>query len=122
MTIDAMSVTLGVILASLFIAYVVFAYRYVRFSPWNATWNGIVLEAQKVTLAATVLFFGVDTFIDGYWPGRYSILLVLLVLLSIEAWATLLGLIHVQRRRDKFVKERKAKAAESPVPDVDRLQ
>lgn len=120
MIIDAMSVTLGAILASLFAAYAIFAYRYMRFSPWNATWNGIVLEAQKITLAATVLFFGVDTFVDGYWPGRYSILLILLVLLSVEAWATLLGLIDVQRKRGRYVKRRRD--PDRPVPDVDRRQ
>lgn len=121
MTLDAMSITLGVILVSLLVAYATFAYRYARHSPWNATWNGVVLEAQKVTLAATVLFFLFDTFMEDYWPGRYSILLILLTLLSIEAWATLLGLLHVQRKRGGYSRRRRAKA-EKPLPDVDQLQ
>lgn len=118
MTIDAMSITLGIILASLFAAYTLFAYRYARYSPWNATWNGVILEAQKITLAAMVAFFFFDTFMDGYWPGRYSILLILLTLLAIEAWATLFGLLHVQRKRGKHTRVRKGEHA---VPDVDHL-
>lgn len=97
--------TLGVLIP-LFLAYSIFAYRYFRYSPWNSTWQGITLEAQKVTLAALVGFYIADTIIGGYWPGRYSILLILLTLLLVEAWATLWGLLVVQRAKGK-VSQRK---------------
>ena len=48
-------------------------------------------------MALLVAFFIVDTLAPESYPGRYSILVVLLTLLLIEAWATLLGLLHVQR-------------------------
>lgn len=93
-----MAVTIISLLSALFIAYSYFAYRYMRYSPWNASWQGIVLESQKITLAAFVLFFIVDTLVPNSYPGRYSILVILLTLLAVEAWATLLGLLHIQRR------------------------
>lgn len=114
-------ITLAVILTALFLAYSIFAYRYVRYSPWNATWQGVVLEAQKITLAGTVAFFVFDTAMPGDWPGRYSILVILLTLLAVEAWATLAGLIHIQRQRPKDV-EPNPETAETPVPDVDHRQ
>lgn len=85
------------VLALLLAAYVVFAYRYARYSPWNATYQGITLLSQKLTLSALVAFFIADTLIGGDWPGRYSILMILLSFLLVEAWATLAGLLHVQR-------------------------
>ncbi|WP_404474864.1 hypothetical protein [Microbacterium aerolatum] len=85
------------ILSVLFLAYAVFAYRYFRHSPWNATWQGITLLSQKVTMAALVAFYITDTIIPGIWPGRYSLLIFLLALLMVEAVATLIGLLHVQR-------------------------
>ena len=94
------------VLVPLFAAYATFAYRYARHSPWNATWQGITLEAQKVTLALLVAFYIVDTIIGGYWPGRYSILLILLTLLLVEAWATLWGLLVVQRAKGKVSKRK----------------
>ena len=97
----AMLITLTVLLSSLLVAYGYFAYRYARYSPWNATWQGITLEAQKITMASLVGFFIVDGFFPEGYPGRYSILVILLTLLSIEAWATLLGLLYVQRRGGK---------------------
>lgn len=92
-----MSLTVSIILGLLFIAYAVFAYRYARHSPWDATWQGITLEAQKLTMAALVGFFLVDTIVQGPWPGRVPVLILLLFLLLVEAWATLIGLLHVQR-------------------------
>lgn len=86
------------LLSMLFIAYSSFAYLYARYSPWNSTWQGITLEAQKVTLALLVVFFVADTLIDGPWAGRFTILGSLVTLLAAEAWATLAGLIHVQRK------------------------
>lgn len=91
------TVILTTILALLFIAYAVFAYRYARHSPWNATWQGVTLLSQKVTMSALVGFFIIDMLVPGIWPGRYSVLMILLTLLMVEAWATLLGLLHVQR-------------------------
>lgn len=114
-------IVLAVILTALFLAYVIFAYRYVRYSPWNATWQGVTLEAQKITLAAIVAYFVADTFIDGDWPGRYSILIILLTLLAVEAWATLAGLLHIQRQRPRDV-EPDPETAETPVPDIDHRQ
>lgn len=93
-----MLITLTTLLSSLLVAYGYFAYRYARYSPWNATWQGITLEAQKITMASLVAFFIVDGFFPEGYPGRYSILVIILTLLSIEAWATLLGLLHVQRK------------------------
>jgi hypothetical protein len=58
---------------------------------------GYYLLSQKITMAALVAFYIADTIIPGEWPGRYSILLVLLALLAVEAVATLIGLLHVQR-------------------------
>lgn len=95
------TIILSAVLIPLFVAYVVFAYRYARYSPWNATWQGVTLEAQKVTMSGLVAFFIADTIIGGSWPGRYSILIILLTLLMVEAWATLIGLLHVQRSREK---------------------
>ncbi len=92
---------LTVVLSVLFIAYATFAWRYFRHSPWNATWQGITLLSQKVTMAALVAFFIVDTLIPGTWPGRYSLLIILLTLLAVEAVATLVGLLHVQRAPGK---------------------
>lgn len=97
----AMLITLTSLLTSLLVAYGYFAYRYAKYSPWNATWQGITLEAQKITMAALVAFFIVDGFFPEGYPGRYSILVIILTLLSIEAWSTLLGLLHVQRKRGK---------------------
>lgn len=91
-----MTIALTIILTLLFVPYATFAYRYARHSPWNATWQGITLEAQKITMASLVAFFLADTLIDGDWPGRYAVLIVLLLLLMVEAWATLAGLTHVQ--------------------------
>ena len=91
------TIILTSVLVPLFTAYAVFAYRYIRFSPWNATWQGVTLLSQKITMAALVAFFIVDTIIGGLWPGRYSLLIILLTLLMVEAWATLIGLLHVQR-------------------------
>lgn len=96
----AMTITLSVILTVMFVAYSTFAYRYFRYSPWNATWQGVTLLAQKVTMAAFVGFFIVDTLVPNSYPGRYSILVILLTLLAIEAVATLVGLLHVQRSRE----------------------
>lgn len=96
-----MTIVLTSILALLFGAYGYFAYRYHRYSPWNATWQGITLLSQKVTMAALVLFFIVDTLVPNTYPGRYSILVILLTLLMVEAWATLAGLLHVQRAGGK---------------------
>ena len=92
------TVILTGVLTLLFAAYAIFAYRYYRHSPWNATWQGITLFSQKLTMAALVAFFIVDTLIPVTdWPGRYSLLLILLTLLLVEAWATLWGLLRVQR-------------------------
>jgi len=85
------------ILSLLFVAYASFAYRYYRYSPWNATWQGVTLFSQKLTLAALVGFFIGDTIVEGVWPGRTAVLLILLTLLLVEAWATFAGLLHVQR-------------------------
>lgn len=121
MILGPMEITLSIILASLFTAYSIFAYRYARYSPWNATWQGVVLEAQKITLAATVAFFVFDTVEGSHWPGRHAILLFLLTLLSVEAWATLAGLIHIQRQRPRH-EDVDPEDAEAPVPDIDHRQ
>ena len=93
-----MSIVLIVILSTMLVAYVAFAYRYGRYSPWKATWQGITLQSQKITLAALVGFFLIDTIVVADdWPGRNMILITLLILLSAEAWSTFLGLLHVQR-------------------------
>jgi hypothetical protein len=89
--------------------YAAFAYRYARYSPWNATYQGITLLSQKITMASLVGFFIADTVIgairpDVQWPGRYSMLLILLSLLAVEAWATFGGLLHVQRAPGKVTK------------------
>lgn len=94
-----MTVVLTSILSLLFLAYSVFAWRYVRHSPWNATYQGVTLLSQKITMAALVGFFIVDTLAPNSYPGRYSILVILLTLLLVEAWATLAGLLHVQRKQ-----------------------
>lgn len=99
-----MAVTIISILTVMFVSYSTFAYRYFRHSPWNATWQGITLLSQKITLAAFVLFFIVDTLVPNSYPGRYSILVVLLTLLAVEAVATLAGLIHFQHQ-EKHVGE-----------------
>ena len=91
------TVILTSILSLLFVAYASFAYRYYRYSPWNATWQGVTLFSQKLTLAALVGFFIGDTIVEGVWPGRTAVLLILLTLLLVEAWATFAGLLHVQR-------------------------
>lgn len=91
-----MVVVLTIILALLLVAYATFAYRYARYSPWNATWQGVTLLSQKITMAAIVIFFIADTLMPNDWPGRYSLLVILLTLLLVEAWATLFGLLHVQ--------------------------
>ena len=95
----AMTITLTSILFVMFASYSIFAYRYARYSPWNATWQGVTLLSQKLTMAALVAFFVVDTLVPNSYPGRYSILVILLTLLAIEAVATLVGLLHVQRSR-----------------------
>lgn len=86
-----------IILVLMFTPYVLFAYRYARYSPWRATWQGITLMAQKITMASLVAFFIVDTLFPVHWAGRDPVLYVLLGLLLIEGWATLAGLLHVQR-------------------------
>lgn len=94
-----MTVLITTLLVLLFVAYTTFAYRYARYSRWKATWQGIVLESQKITLASLVAFFVVDTILEGAWPGRNPILIVILIALTIEAWATLGGLLATQRRK-----------------------
>lgn len=91
------TIILTSVLVVLFLAYVTFAWRYFRYSPWNATWMGITLLTQKITFSGLVAFFIADTLIPGTWPGRYSVLMILLTLLAVEAIATLVGLLHVQR-------------------------
>ena len=86
-----------ILLLLMFTPYALFAYRYARFSPWRATYQGITLMAQKVTMASLVAFFIVDTLLPGHWPGRDPLLYILLGLLLVEGWATLAGLVHVQR-------------------------
>lgn len=103
------TIILTTVLVVLFVAYSTFAYRYARHSPWNATWQGITLLSQKVTMAALVAFFIVDTVVtaiwpDARWPGRYSALIILLTLLAVEAVATLVGLLHVQRAPGKVTR------------------
>lgn len=91
------TIILTSILMVLFLSYATFAYRYFRHSPWNATWQGITLLSQKITMASLVAFYIIDTIIPGTWPGRYSVLMILLTLLTVESIATLVGLLHVQR-------------------------
>lgn len=88
---------IAILLTVMLLAYLAFAYRYMRYSPWRATWQGVTLLSQKLTLAALALFFIVDTLIEGFWPARFLSLTILLSLLAIEACATLAGLLHVQR-------------------------
>lgn len=104
----AMTVTLTSILSLLFVAYMLFAYRYARYSPAFESWQGITLFSQKLTMAALVGFFVVDTLVPNSYPGRYSLLVVLLTMLLIEAWATLAGLLHVQRARHPVPKRQGA--------------
>ena len=100
-----MTIALLAILGLLFAAYAGFAYRYARHSPWRATWQGITLEAQKITMALLVGYFFAGTLVPGDWGGaRPVILYVLLGLLLIEAWATLLGLLHVQQANEPVSK------------------
>lgn len=98
----AMTVVLTSILSLLFFAYAIFAYRYARYSPWNATWQGVTLLSQKITMAALVGFFVVDTLAPNSYAGRYSLLVILLTLLLVEGWATLAGLLHVQRKGENI--------------------
>lgn len=99
-----MTITIASILTVMFFSYSIFAYRYARYSPWNATWQGITLLSQKITLASFVLFFIVDTLVPNSYPGRYSILVILLTLLAVEAVATLAGLVHFQKQ-DKHAED-----------------
>ena len=100
-----MTVAINIILATMLVAYLAFAYRYFRYSPWSATWQGRTLLSQKLTFAALVGFFFFDGIIVGDWIGRFPILIGLLILLAIEAWATLLGLLHVQRHQRPVTKK-----------------
>lgn len=103
------TIILTTVLVVLFVAYSTFAYRYARHSPWNATWQGITLLSQKVTMAALVAFFIADTLAPSHvWPGRYSLLMILLTLLAVEAVATLVGLLHVQRAPGKVTRRQGA--------------
>jgi hypothetical protein len=68
-------------------------------------------------MAALVGFFVVDTLAPASYPGRYSILVVLLTLLLVEAWATLAGLLHVQRARHPVPKRQGAGYA--PPEDIE---
>ena len=87
-----------ILLLSQAAAQAAFVYRYGVHSPWRATRQGITLMAQTVTLLLLVLFFVFDTFIvDAHWPGRDAILITFLVLLAVEAWIALLGLLLVQQ-------------------------
>lgn len=97
--------TLTIILALMFAAYAAFTYRYARYSPWRATWQGITLMAQTITMGGLVAFFVVDTAVPNQWPGRGWILYPLLVLLLLEAWAALAGLLYVQQG-SRLVSER----------------
>jgi hypothetical protein len=86
-------------LALMFVAYATFAFLYATRSPWASTWQGVTLLSQKITMAALVLFFLFDSIVPGDWDGRLVILVSLLVLLTLEAWSTLLGLVHVQQQQ-----------------------
>lgn len=85
-----------VALIALAIPQILFIVRYGFFSPWRATWQGITLLAQTITLTLIVVFFIFDTLVIGEWAGRDAILISYLVLLALEAWAALWGLLHVQ--------------------------
>jgi hypothetical protein len=83
-------------LIALAIPQILFIVRYGFFSPWRATWQGITLLAQTITLTAIVIFFIFDTLVVGDWYGRDALLIAYLILLALEAWAALWGLVHVQ--------------------------
>lgn len=97
------------LLALMLIAYATFAVLYGTGSQWRATYQGITLMSQKITMSALVLFYMVDSLIEGYWPGRLVILYILLMALTIEAWATLAGLIHVQQKHKPYYKKESKK-------------
>lgn len=90
-------VTILVLLVGYFLGQAAFIYRYGWFSPWRATWQGVILMAQTVTMASLILFYILDTVAIGPWPGRTLFLLVFLVCLTLESWLAFAGLLYVQR-------------------------
>ena len=105
-----MTIALPIILGLLFIAYATFAVFYFARSPWSGSWQGITLESQKVTMAALVGYFLVEQLFPGFrdWEGREVLLLVLLVFLLVEAYATLAGLLIVQNAHRPVTRRRGA--------------
>lgn len=93
-----LSVLIVVLLVTLLVGHSIFIYRYARYSPWRATWQGIILMSQTITLALLVLFFIIDTAIVGDWPSRAFLLVLFLSLLAVESLVAALCLIYVQRQ------------------------
>jgi hypothetical protein len=89
-----------VLLIAMLSGHIAFAYRYMKFSPWRSTWQGITLLAQTVTLAALAAFYIIDTFAVGSWPGRMFFVISFLVALATEAWVATFCLVHVQRSQE----------------------
>jgi hypothetical protein len=86
-----------VLLAAMATGHGAFVYRYMRYSPWRATWQGVTLMAQTLTLALLAVFYIFDTVVQGDWPGRQFLILMFMFALVGEAWAAFAGLVHVQR-------------------------
>jgi len=76
------------------VALVAFIYRYARYSPWRATFQGRTLMAQKVAMALLVAYFILQPFV--HYAAADIVKLVLVGLLMALFWTTLAGLLLAQ--------------------------
>lgn len=71
-----------------------FIYRYARYSPWYATWQGRILFTQKIAMLALVLFYLTGSLWN--YPGEHVVKLVLIAVLVALFWAMFLALLDAQ--------------------------
>lgn len=85
----------NILLALAVIPLAGFIYRYARYSPWWATWQGRILFTQKIAMLALVLFY-LSSALFGDYPGKEVVKLALIAILVVLFWAMFLALLDAQ--------------------------
>lgn len=91
------------VLVMMVIPLVGFIYRYGRYSPWRASWQGITLMSQNIALLSLVSYYLVDA-VWGNWAHQRVILAAILIVLLALFWSALVGLLYVQNHQKPVTK------------------